>query len=147
MYDKELLVKELVRDEAYRQYPYKDSVGKLTVGIGRNLDDVGINEDEARYLLRNDIAEKEAELDEHLPWWRKLDPIRQRVLLNMAFNIGVVKHNGKLLTFKNTLRLISEGRYLEASQHMLDSKWARQVGQRAMRLAIMMRDGDQKGGG
>jgi lysozyme len=131
------LAAELFRDEDCKLKPYRDPVGKLTIGIGRNLDDVGISREEAEHLLHNDIAEVILDLDRALPWWRSLDEVRQRVLANMAFNMGIVK----LGTFKNTLRFIQAGRYLEAAQAMLDSKWARQVGPRAERLAVMMRDG------
>jgi lysozyme len=139
-----LLLRELVRDEALRTKPYRCTAGKLTIGIGRNLDDVGITEEEAVFLARNDIAKVGAQLDAALPWWRDLDDVRQRVLANMAFNLGTAG----LLGFRNTLELIRTRRYLEASQAMLASKWARQVGigteakpGRALRLALMMRDG------
>ncbi len=145
------LTRELTRDEGLRLKPYRCSAGKLTIGIGRNLDDVGLLPGEPEFLLRNDIARTEAELDLHLPWWRGLDPVRQRAMLNWAFNIGVVEHDGKLLTFKNSLRLLREGKYLEASQNMLQSKWARDVGVgtpehpgRALRVALLMRDGGPK---
>jgi lysozyme len=131
------LVAELTRDEGLRLKPYRCTAGKLTVGIGRNLDDRGISVTEAEFLCHNDVADVITDLDRELPWWRDLDPVRQRVLANMAFNMGI----GGLLTFKNTLRLVKDGKYLEASQHMLASKWAGQVGPRALRLAQMMRDG------
>jgi lysozyme len=144
----EALIRELTRDEGLRLTPYRCTAGKLTIGVGRNLDDVGISHGEAEILLRNDIARTEAELDQHLPWWRQLDPVRKRAMLNWAFNIGVVANNGKLLTFKNSLELIRTGRYLDAAQHMLASKWARDVGVgtpehpgRALRVVTMMRDG------
>ncbi len=150
MYDEKKLLEELERDEGFRAHPYRCTAGKTTIGVGRNLDDVGITHDEADYLCRNDVFRMERELDAHLPWWRGLDPVRQRAMLNWAFNIGVVEHNGKLLTFKNSLRLLEEGKYLEASQHMLKSKWANDVGVgtpehpgRALRVALMMRDGGQ----
>lgn len=138
----ELLIRELVRDEDLRQKPYRCSAGKLTIGIGRNLDDVGITLDEAYFLARNDVARVVAELTLHLPWWKDLDEVRQRVLVNMGFNLGVQG----LLGFKNTLELVHAGRYLEAAQAMLASKWAKQVGPRAERLAVMMRDGAAGGG-
>jgi lysozyme len=148
MLDSDLLIRELTRDEGLRLKPYRCTAGKLTIGCGRNLDDVGINHGEAEILLRNDIERTAAELDQYLPWWRQMDPVRQRAMLNWAFNIGVVAHNGKLLTFKNSLELLRCGRYLDAAQHMLASKWARDVGigtpekpGRALRVVTMMRDG------
>lgn len=142
--DADTLIRELTRDEGLSLKPYRDSVGKMTIGVGRNLDDVGISPGEAEIMLRNDIARAQADLDRELPWWRGLDPVRQRVLVNMTFNMGIGSRGPKpcgLLSFSSTLELIHLGRYLEAAQHMLDSKWARQVGARAERLALMMRDG------
>lgn len=126
---------ELVRDEGLSLRLYKDTVGKLTIGIGRNLDDVGISKDEAYLMLDNDIQRTSDSLDKNLPWWKTLDEVRQRVILNMAFNMGI----NSLLGFKNTLAAIQAGRYNDAADGMLDSKWAQQTGQRAQRLADMMR--------
>lgn len=131
------LLDELVRDEGLRLKPYKDTVGKLTIGVGRNLDDVGISEAEAKHLLENDVARTVAALDRALPWWATLDEVRQRVVLNLAFNMGV----GKLLEFKNTLAAMQAGNYVGAANGMLASKWATQVGARAKRLAKMMATG------
>jgi lysozyme len=141
----ELLEQELERDEGKRLKPYKDSVGKVSIGIGRNLDDKGISEDEVRLMLKNDIAEHLGLLDKYLPWWRGLDEVRQRVLANMGFNMGVgpsPEHpTGKLLTFKNTLAAMERGDYEAAANGMSASAWARQVGVRATRLVEMMRTG------
>ena len=126
---------ELVRDEGLRLKPYKDTVGKTTIGIGRNLDDVGISKDEAYLMLDNDIQRTSDSLDKNLPWWKTLDEVRQRVILNMAYNLGI----NSLLGFKNTLAAIQAGRYNDAADGMLASKWATQVGDRATRLAKMMR--------
>lgn len=129
---------ELTRDEGLRLKPYRDTVGKLTIGIGRNLDDVGISQDEAMHLLDNDIARTTAALDKAIPWWRSLNDVRQRVVVNMAFNLGVAG----LLGFKNTLAAMKAGRYADAAWGMLASKWATQVGERAKRLAAMMAKGE-----
>ncbi len=126
---------ELVRDEGLRLRIYKDTVGKLTIGVGRNLDDVGISKDEAYLMLDNDIQRTSDSLDKNLPWWKTLDEVRQRVILNMAFNMGI----NSLLGFKNTLAAIQAGRYNDAADGMLASKWSTQVGARATRLADMMR--------
>ena len=136
------LIEQLRLHEGERRKPYRDTVGKLTVGIGRNLDDKGLRRDEIEYLLTNDIADARADLDRYLPWWRGLDPVRQRVLIDMAFNMGMGAPNrGGLLSFVNTLSNIRQGRYAEAADMMLASKWAQQVGRRAVRLATMMRTG------
>ena len=136
------LIEQLRLHEGERRKPYRDTVGKLTIGIGRNLDDKGLRRDEIEYLLANDIADARADLDRYLPWWRGLDPVRQRVLIDMMFNMGAGSPGkGGLLSFVNTLSNIRQGRYAEAADMMLASKWAQQVGRRAVRLATMMRTG------
>jgi lysozyme len=136
--NRELMVAELERDEGVRLKPYNDSVGVLTIGIGRNLRDRGITREEAYHLLQNDLDEVEAQLADALPWWRTLDEVRQRVLCNMAFNLGIAK----LLGFSLTLSRIERKEYEAASVSMLQSAWALQVGPRAKRLAEMMRTGE-----
>lgn len=141
--DIKVLVAELERDEGLRLKPYRDTVGKLTVGVGRNLDDVGLSQDEAEYLLQNDIKRACADLDANLPWWRELDDVRQRVLVNMCFNMGIgsIQAGRGLLSFGITLLKVKSGDYAGAAAGMLASKWAGQVGGRAKRLADMMRTG------
>lgn len=136
-YNRELLVYELSRDEDVRTKPYKDSVGKLTIGVGRNLDDKGLSKAEINILLNNDINDSEADLDRTFPWWRQLNDNRQRVLLNMCFNLGIKRLAG----FKSMLRDVQNGLFDRAAVEMLDSLWARQVGGRAVRLAKMMKNG------
>ncbi len=117
---------------------YKDSVGIWTIGVGRNLEHVGLrSEAEARYLLRSDIVAIRAELEKAIPWIGDLDEVRQRCLMDMAFNLGVAG----LMKFEKTLRLIAQGNLSGASQEMLRSKWADQVGQRAITLSRMMATG------
>ena len=131
------IIEQLKRDEGVRLKPYRDSVGKLTIGVGRNLDDVGIDANEADFLLSNDVVRAGLELSTHLPWTDKLDDARRGVLLNMTFNLGIAG----LLTFRNTLSLIQNGHYAAAAAAMLDSKWAAQVGPRAQRLSQQMEQG------
>lgn len=128
------LEKALVRDEGLELKPYTDTVGKLTIGVGRNLDDNGITEDEAIYMLRGDIQRSRQELSK-FHWWRNLDTERRDVLVNMHFNLGLPR----LLTFKNMIAALEFGDYKTAADEMLDSKWADQVGERAVRLAKIMR--------
>ncbi|BBE08565.1 lysozyme [Mycoavidus cysteinexigens] len=135
-FDRAALLAELKRDEGERFKPYFDTVGKITIGVGRNLTDGGISQSECEILLNNDIENTLAWLDRSLPWWRTLDAVRQRVLIHMAFNLG-----GNLLTFRNTLSAMQRNDYAAAANEMLASKWATQVGQRALRLANMMRTG------
>jgi lysozyme len=131
------LISQLTRDEGCRLHPYKDSVGKTTIGIGRNLDDVGISQDEANVLLGNDIDKAESALRSALPWTVNLDDARVGVLVNMTFNMGI----NTMLKFKDTLAHIQAGNYDAAATGMLSSQWARQVGARAQRLAEQMRTG------
>lgn len=132
------LEEQLRRDEGYRQFPYRDSVGKLTIGIGRNLDDVGISELEAEFLLASDIQKVREQLAVSVPWYLTLNEARRGVLENMAFNLG---HTG-LMKFRRTLETIQAGQHHLASQHMLESLWAKQVGPRASRLAQQMLSGE-----
>lgn len=116
---------------------YKDTVGKYTIGIGRNLSDRGITKEESKFLFKTDYDLVIAELDRGLPWWRKLDIVRQKVIFDMCFNMGLPK----LLTFKNTLEAVRTGKYEEAASGMLNSLWAKQVKKRAVRLSNMMLTG------
>ena len=127
----------LVLHEGLRLFPYKCTAGKTTIGVGRNLDDVGITQDEAMYLLERDIDRVVAELDSRFTWWRQMTPNRQAVLTDMCFNLGI----NRLLGFVNTLKFMKDGDYEAAADGMMDSLWARQVGSRALRLAKMMREG------
>lgn len=127
----------LVRDEGLRLMPYRDTVGVLTIGYGRAIGRVGITEAEARILLRNDIARVRAELEAALPFFPSLSRNRQYALVNMAFNLGLAG----LLKFKKMLAAVAVGNYVLASECMLQSKWATQVGHRAQRLALLMQDG------
>lgn len=134
----DILLAELRRDEGVIRSAYPDSLGWLTIGVGRLIDarkGGGLSDDEIDFLLRNDVVKVRAELDVALPWWRGLDPVRQRVLQNMAFNLGIPG----LLTFKNTLAAMKAGDWDRAAAGMLASKWASQVGERATRLARMMK--------
>ncbi len=131
------MIHQLTLHEGMRQFPYKCTSGKLTIGIGRNLDDRGITEAEAGFLLGNDIDDFQDRLTREIPWMVELDAVRQRVLLDMAFNLGVPG----LLKFKRTLAAIRGKEYDRAAAMMLDSRWATQVGQRAKRLSRMMATG------
>ncbi len=135
--DKEQLAKELIRDEGLRLDPYKDTVGKLTIGVGRNLDDRGISKNEAFFLLDTDVEEVIRDLDRELPWWKDLSNNGQRALANMCFNLGITK----LLGFKRMLLYLNRKRYALAAEEALNSKWARQVGSRANRIADLIRHG------
>lgn len=129
---------QLAVDEGRKKHVYEDTVGKLTVGVGRNISDRDFSDDEIDLMLSNDIKMVEAELDREMPWWRGMCDARQNVLANMCFNLGMVRLKG----FANTLACMEAERYATAALGMLKSKWAKQVGQRAIRLAEIMRTGE-----
>lgn len=123
--------------EGERFYPYRCTAGALTIGVGRNLDAKGISKRCSDMMLEEDIDEVVLELDRALPWWRGMSPARQLVLADMCFNLGITR----LLGFARSLAAMRAGDYETAAVEMLDSQWSRQVGQRAQRLARMMREG------
>ena len=133
--NRQRVMDQLVMDEGLRLKPYRCPAGKLTIGVGRNLDDRGITKPEALLLLGDDVDECWTQLCKALPWLAAAPEPVQEALLNMCFNLGL----SGLLTFKNTLALIQAGQYVQAADAMLDSKWAGQVGGRAKRLADMVR--------
>lgn len=137
-----VLIAELRRDEGVEYKPYKDTKGIDTTGVGHNLQasplpagwSYPLTDEQVNVLLTQDIQNVFADLDHNLPWWVDLNDVRQRVLANMAFNLGITK----LLGFKNTLAAMRQGKYKDASSGMLNSAWASQVRGRAVRLADMM---------
>ncbi len=133
---------DLQRDEGLRLKTYKDSVGVTTIGYGHAYVKSGTvwTKAQADAALDADIQRACDFLDKYLPWWRTLSDPRQDVLANMAFNLG-----DRLLAFRNTLALIKAGAYVQAASAMLQSKWAKQVGKRADRLAAQMRTGAVQG--
>lgn len=134
------LVAAIKKGEGLVLSAYKDSLGYLTIGYGRLIDGKkggGITEAEAEYLLLNDISNVCASVDKALPWIAKLNPVRQNVLYEMAFNMGVMG----LLKWKNTLKMIECGQFKEAADAMRGSLWAKQVKSRAVRLALEMETG------
>lgn len=137
MFDRQKLIQQLRRHEGERLKPYRCTAGKLTIGVGRNLDDRGITAEESAYLLSNDIDRVWTELQARIPWVTGLSDVRQRVLLDMAFNLGT----DGLMKFRNTLARVEAGNYQKAGEMMLDSLWAKQVGMRAQRLSRMMQTG------
>ena len=126
----------LILEEGFKLKPYVDTVGKLTVGVGRNLTDRGISEETALQMLEEDLDVVQADMAT-FPWWAGLDVVRQTVLADMRFNLGPARFRA----FKNTLKAVAEGRYADAAAGMLASKWAKQVKGRATKLAKMMETG------
>lgn len=122
---------QLTRDEEKRNRMYLDSVGKHTIGVGHNLDDKPISDRACRIILEDDVADARDDLYRALPWAAGLSEPRQAALLNMCFNMGL----GGLLTFKDALKALQEGRWEDARKGILSSKYAKQVGPRAHRVA------------
>jgi lysozyme len=117
-------LKELIiLHEGLRLKPYTDTVGKLTIGAGRNLTDRGISRDEAYLMLDNDIAQCKQELSGYA-WYTVLDEVRQGVLIELVFNVGLTKALG----FKNMIVALSAKHYSTAATELLNSVWAKQVG-------------------
>ena len=136
----------MVLHEGLRLKAYKCTAGKWTIGVGRNFEDNPFTTDELRMLgcpdgvtnpasliitrdwafklLRNDIEKCVRQLERALPWFHSLDQIRQRVLVDMCFNLGI----DGLLKFKNTLEAFRTQRWADARRGMLASRWAKQVG-------------------
>lgn len=125
----------LIKHEGLRLHPYTDTVGKLTIGVGRNLIDRGITKGEALIMLEHDIADFTKQLSERLYWFDEQPENVKLVLIDMCFNLGLVG----LLTFHNTLEHIKQGQYELASREMLQSKWAGQVGNRAIELSEILK--------
>ena len=129
------LIERIKRHEGLRLKPYRCTSGKLTIGYGRNLEDNGISVAEADSLLNEDIKRCEAECQKALPWFTRLNSTRQGVVVELDFNLGLTR----LLGFKKMLAACEQGNYEQAAREMLDSLWARQVGQRAVTLAELMK--------
>lgn len=131
------LISDLKRDEGVRKDVYKCPAGKLTIGVGRNIEDNGLREDEISLMLANDIKAAHKEVSSITDIFDELNKARQNVLVNMCFNMGFPV----LLTFKKMFKALHEKNYQEARHQMLDSTWAKQVGIRAERLALQMETG------
>ena len=131
------LKEDLMRDEGIRLKPYTDTVGKVTIGFGRNLDDKGILLSEAHTMLANDVATCTIECRDAFAFWNELTEPQQRGLCNMVFNIGLTRVRG----FKLMLAALEAGNYDLAAREALDSRWAEQVGDRAQRVATLLRGG------
>lgn len=129
--DVKFISRWLEQDEGCKLKPYYCTAGKLTIGVGRNLESTGINKAEAKFMLENDIVRIMRELDSILPFWRELSPTRQAALINMAFNLGTFG----LSRFTKTIEHLQRAEFDEAGDEMLRSKWADQVGDRALRIS------------
>mgnify|MGYP000498076501 CR=1 FL=1 len=133
----QILKDQLIKHEGLRLKPYLDSVGKMTIGVGRNLDDVGITEAEAMKMLENDILRTASELNKAFYWFDSMDDVRGSIVMDMCFNLGITRFRG----FKKMIQAIENNDWIKASEEMKDSKWCRQVGIRCTVLSQRMRDG------
>lgn len=133
----DLLIEQLKKHEGFRSKPYLCTAGKLTIGYGRNLDDVGVSEAEAMELLRQDVARARREVMLNIPVANVLDDARADVLINMCFNMGIYR----LMGFKRMIAALEQRDYMQASAEMQNSKWAKQVGTRSVELMVQMQTG------
>lgn len=131
-----VLVARLTRTEGRTNKPYVDTVGKITIGVGFNLTDVGLFDDEIDYIFNRRI-EKANDAASSIRGYLNLDPVRQTVIVDMVYNIGL----DKVLEFKNMWAAIALNKFDNAADEMLNSRWAVQVGNRAVALAKIMKDG------
>jgi lysozyme len=129
------LAADIERDEGRVRHAYKDTVSVITIGVGRNLESVGLSDDEIDYLYHNDLRRAYRTCANLIKVFPFLNEDRQAVLVNMAFNLGGVR----LMGFTKMLAALEQHDYATAADEMLDSKWAKQVGERATRLAARMR--------
>ena len=131
------LIAMLQRHEGLRLKPYLCTADKLTIGYGRNLDDMGISEDEALYLLQNDIDACYSELNV-FNWFQELDQVRQEALVDMRFNLGLPR----FLSFKKMIARLIAKEYSQAAKEIINSLYAKQVGDRANEIAYMIERGE-----
>lgn len=134
---REALRSLLVRHEGLRLKPYRCTAGRITIGVGRNIEDVGITKDEAFYLLENDISRIEGALTHTYPWFQDLAEARQDVLISMVFQLGI----SRFFSFTKFLFYVEAKQYYRAAEEMRNSKWAEQTPTRVAELAVMMRTG------
>lgn len=133
----EKCVERIIKHEGLKLKPYRCTAGKLTIGVGRNLDDNGITEEEARYLLKNDLNRCHAACLHEFPVYIDLDEARKSVVLEMCFNLGLAR----LKQFTKMFDALNRGLFSAAAHEMLNSRWAQQVGLRAKTLAMIMESG------
>jgi lysozyme len=131
-----LLENHLRWAEGERTFPYRDTTGHLTIGVGRNLSEKGLSPDEIDHLLTNDVVEV-LDVCRGLPYWNHLNDARRIVVADMVFNLGERGFH----TFKKMEEALLHELYDEAAREMTDSTWFRQVGRRSHKLVKAMRTG------
>lgn len=134
------LIEMLKRHEGVETHAYKCSASKITVGVGRNIDPeggLGLSETEINYLLQNDIDRITTELDFEYGWFLDLNEARQDAMIDISFNLGQTN----LRKFKKALTAMSKGEWETAADEFMDSKWSKQVGNRAKEVTKIIRTG------
>ena len=137
------LVETLKRHEGVRSHAYKCSENMITVGVGRNLDEnggIGLSDDEIEYLLMNDIERCDAELRATYDWYGSLGKPRRDAMINLSFNLGLTRLRG----FVKAIEAMSREQYDVAADEFMDSRWAEQVGDRAVEVTELIRTGEYK---
>ncbi|HEX4044168.1 MAG TPA: lysozyme [Gammaproteobacteria bacterium] len=129
------LIDRIKIEEGFRSHAYKDTSGILTIGYGHNLEAKGISSAAANFILIEDINYAENYLINTYPIYLKQSDVRKAVLIDMAFNLGM-----KLVSFQMFWRYLAAEMYAEAAKEMLESLWAKEVGNRAQILSFMMRE-------
>jgi lysozyme len=135
------LLDMLKRHEGVMYYVYDDHLGYATIGVGRCVEKnvgLGLSHDEVEYLLQNDVKRCIEELDSNFPWYRNLCEARRDAMINLCFNLGLPR----LKKFVKALAAMEAGNYEEAAVEFLDSRWAKQVGTRALEVTHMIRSGE-----
>tara|TARA_R110000803_G_scaffold70680_1_gene133636 strand:- start:42 stop:461 length:420 start_codon:yes stop_codon:yes gene_type:complete len=135
------IVEMLRKHEGVETHAYKCTADKTTIGVGRNIDPsggIGLSEDEIDYLLANDVKRVYAELSGAFRWFKMVAPARQDAMMDMCFNMGLPR----LKKFKKALAAMAKGDYNNAAIEFLDSRWATQVGQRAITITDIIRSGE-----
>jgi lysozyme len=131
------LRQQLIKHESIELKPYRCTSDKLTIGVGRNIEDRGISHETAMQMLDEDIDICINELQQTVSYWNNLPSRVKEGLINLCFNMGI----SRLMAFKKTFGFLREGMYSKAADELLDSRYANQVGQRAVDVANMIRDG------
>lgn len=134
--DKQRLFQQLRLHEGVEKFPYECTAGYVTIGVGRNIEQRGLSDDEIDFILDNDVEIVINEISRNFDWFFDLTEIRQRVVADMIFNMGL----SRFKQFKKMIAALEDSLWAEAADQMLDSKWADQTGDRAYRLSSMMRE-------
>ena len=136
MANRATLHRVLKADEGLRLKPYRCTAGKLTIGVGRNLDDRGITEREAELLLDTDIEDSTRFLHKLFPRFELYGEARKTALISLVFNLG----EGGFLKFRNLINAVLREDWSEAAAEAADSKWFQQVKARGPRIVEMIED-------